>query len=72
MGTSDVREMSVKSFEQINHGHCTQCASLRGDLVSRWIVTDLNILVRFAHCKSDAGQGKFCSHVVDIAIKLSL
>jgi hypothetical protein len=25
MGTSDVREMSVKSFEQINHGHCTVC-----------------------------------------------
>jgi uncharacterized Zn finger protein len=37
--------------------------ALRGDLVSCWIVTDLNELVRFTHCKSDAGQGELCSHV---------
>jgi hypothetical protein len=36
---------------------------LRKSKLSCWIVTDLNGLVPFAQCKSDAGSGEFCFHV---------
>jgi hypothetical protein len=58
-----VREMYVKSFDRVKLIMGIVQRALRGDLVSCWIVTDLNGFVRFAHCKCDAGQGEFCSHV---------
>jgi hypothetical protein len=58
-----VYELFVRTFDDVKLLIATVKRSYHGNTVNCWVITNLNGMVRSAHCKCEAGLAEVCSHV---------